>query len=328
MTWHDVLLALFLVSLYSSPAIGEGKQQEGEQLISQALQMSDIRAPGAQSFHLKVSFQNLGGGPLNTGTYTETWVSKEQWRREVEIGSFRRIEVGRQLTKWLLDSGEPVPPEALIIDGALNRRTLPGKIKVKQIESKDLNGKPARCVRLENEYQIEAYCVDEKNLLLSYEFLSRRMPKSHIAYVYGNYEKFGDRLYPRSVRYDREGDRSIQIRVLELEPETSVDSSMFAALRGGIELANCLTNEMKPPRADYTRDPEFPPGQRGNSALVVLSLIVGPDGLPSHIEVARSDGQAFDRAAVDAVRQWRFRPSTCHGTSVGAQINVEVSFRR
>src|SRR5579864_9520848 len=135
MTWRNASFAVFLLILYSPAAIAGGKQQEGEQLISQALQLSDIRAPGAPSFHLRVSFQNLGEGPLNTGTYAETWMSKEQWRREVEIGGFRRIEVGRQLTKWLLDSGDPVPAEALMLDGALDRRALPAKIKVKKIES-------------------------------------------------------------------------------------------------------------------------------------------------------------------------------------------------
>jgi TonB family protein len=328
MTTRNSLLAVFLLILCSSTAGAGAKQEEGEQLIARALELSDIRAPRAGAFHLRATFQKLADGS-EPGRYAETWISKEQWRRETELGNFRRIEVGGVQSKWLLDTGNSIPSGALLMYGALNRRIPPKGIKVKRIESKNVNGVPSRCVRVENENQIEVYCVEAKTeLLLFYEFVSRRILKSHAAYLFGDYEKFGEHLFPRSINYESEAEGRIEIRVAEIERADPVDLTIFAPPPGAIELANCLQEEMKPPHVDFSPDPNFPDGQRSSSSLVVLSLIVGVDGRPNHIQVARTGGAAFDAEALSTVEKWRFRPPTCHDKPVAAQINVEVTFRR
>ena len=59
----------------------------------------------------------------------------------------------------------------------------------------------------------------------------------------------------------------------------------------------------------------------------VLWLIVGPDGKPRDVKVARSLGMGLDQKAIDAVRQWKFEPAMKDGQPVAVQINVEVNFR-
>jgi periplasmic protein TonB len=56
-------------------------------------------------------------------------------------------------------------------------------------------------------------------------------------------------------------------------------------------------------------------------------VMLGQDGKPRDIKVARSIDKAFDGAAMDAVRRWKFEPATCDGAPVETQINVEVVFR-
>ena len=60
---------------------------------------------------------------------------------------------------------------------------------------------------------------------------------------------------------------------------------------------------------------------------MILWLVVGADGLPHHLRVARSLGMGLDEKALDAVRLWRFQPATLNGQPVAVEINVEVSFR-
>ena|SRR5271157_4609705 len=88
-------------------------------------------------------------------------------------------------------------------------------------------------------------------------------------------------------------------------------------------------DHVKPPRAIYDPDPDYPKEARkaGKEGVVVLWLIVGSDGLPRDIKIARSLSPALDAAAVNAVKKWRFAPATKDGKPVAVQINVEINFR-
>lgn len=83
------------------------------------------------------------------------------------------------------------------------------------------------------------------------------------------------------------------------------------------------------PRAVYFPDPEYSDEARRAryQGTCVLSLIVGPDGLPRDIKVTRSLGMGLDEKAIEAVKQWRFQPAMKDGGPVAVAINVEVMFR-
>jgi TonB family protein len=84
----------------------------------------------------------------------------------------------------------------------------------------------------------------------------------------------------------------------------------------------------KPPKLSYSRDPEYPKKARNSrkEGMVVLWLVVGSNGLPREVKVARSLSLDLDEAAIDAVKKWKFAPATKDGKPVASQINVEVSF--
>jgi TonB family protein len=58
-----------------------------------------------------------------------------------------------------------------------------------------------------------------------------------------------------------------------------------------------------------------------------LKLIVGADGHPREIAVARSLGLGLDEKAMEAVKNWKFEPAMKDGKPVSVAINVEVQFR-
>jgi protein TonB len=84
-----------------------------------------------------------------------------------------------------------------------------------------------------------------------------------------------------------------------------------------------------PPSPLYAPDPDYSDAARKAKyqGSVILWLVVGADGLPHHLRVARSLGMGLDEKALDAVRLWRFQPATLNGQPVAVEINVEVSFR-
>ena len=60
--------------------------------------------------------------------------------------------------------------------------------------------------------------------------------------------------------------------------------------------------------------------------IVLVSILVGTDGLPGAAQVTRPIGMGLDQKAIDAVKRYRFRPAMRDGAPVPAQITVEVNF--
>ncbi len=83
------------------------------------------------------------------------------------------------------------------------------------------------------------------------------------------------------------------------------------------------------PKTLYAPDPEYSEEARKAKyqGTCVLWLIVGPDGRPRDIRIARSLGLGLDEKAIEAVKQWKFEPAMKDGKPVAVQINVEVDFR-
>ncbi|MGH8086323.1 MAG: energy transducer TonB [Lysobacter sp.] len=83
------------------------------------------------------------------------------------------------------------------------------------------------------------------------------------------------------------------------------------------------------PVAGGTPAPRYPRRalRRGDSGTVLVRAQVGPDGVPTSVDVARGSGsRELDRAAVDAVERWRFHPATQGGRPTVGTVVVPISF--
>jgi protein TonB len=85
---------------------------------------------------------------------------------------------------------------------------------------------------------------------------------------------------------------------------------------------------VSPPVLIYSVDAEFSDEARRAKyqGVSVVSLIVDAHGLPQRIRVVRKLGMGLDEKAVEAVRQYKFRPSTYQGKPVPVEITIEVNF--
>jgi TonB family protein len=318
-------LAASIIVLCALCAFAETKQLEGERIVSDAVRLSDIRASHAPAFRIRATFNTLREAPQASGRYTETWLSREQWRREINIGKFQLVELARLERKWVLDSGEMAPDAAIAVINAIDLTTLPKPSKVKKIVDKNLDGAKARCVWSETEVQTDLYCVDVGNhTLLSYESLWHGSQKVHTVYRYKSYGSFGDHVFPRFVEVDREGAASVDVRS-EVLPDVSADESLFAPLVGGFEVTNCPASDITSPVREFAPEPHFPIGH-DEHPFVVLSLIVDDAGKPHLVRVTRSAGPDYDAEAVKTVERWKFKPAQCRGKNVGLAISLGVSF--
>ena len=85
------------------------------------------------------------------------------------------------------------------------------------------------------------------------------------------------------------------------------------------------------PELIYAPDPKYPK-EETKDGVVIVALIVDAKGLPQQVHVARSLAPDFDKNAVTAVEQYRFKPAMLKAKSapkpVAVKVNIEVNFRR
>lgn len=83
-----------------------------------------------------------------------------------------------------------------------------------------------------------------------------------------------------------------------------------------------------PPEPVERVDAVYPPEALSarQEATVVLLVSVAADGTVTEATVAESGGEAFDQAAVAAIRQWRFRPARRGNEAVASRIRVPFRF--
>ena len=74
--------------------------------------------------------------------------------------------------------------------------------------------------------------------------------------------------------------------------------------------------------------PAYPVGARtfGIQGTVLLRVVVNDQGVPEQIEIISPLGYGLDEAAVDAIRQWRYRPTTLNGKPAAMVTEITVDF--
>lgn len=84
------------------------------------------------------------------------------------------------------------------------------------------------------------------------------------------------------------------------------------------------------PLPGRTPPPDYPARalMRGEGGTSLVIAHIGPDGVPTAVEIAQSSGSRdLDRAAMQAVRRWRFEPAIADGVPTVGQVVVPIDFQ-
>ncbi len=63
------------------------------------------------------------------------------------------------------------------------------------------------------------------------------------------------------------------------------------------------------------------------TGIVLVNFVVDSKGLPQNVHVLKGVGHGLDAKAVEAVKQYKFRPAMESGQPVPVPLNVEVNFQ-
>ena len=322
------ILLWLLVPIVAGDTPKENAQKDAEALLERARELSDIRNEKASPFRLRANF-SLVGDNLDTfeGSYTEMWASDSQWRREIVIGDWKRIEVGTPNRLWKLDNAKGMPNEASRVPGAI--AILPARSAKFEFESIQRSDNATLCAVTKpvgERKAKHAFCFDQKDGVLV-ENIAPEFLRQHVADYscgYDDFRKFGNQFFPYNIDCRLDKHKKLEVHVVDLTREAFTGASLFAPPDGAIEIGRCAAFASSP-KPLYTPNPIFPAGERGQIGIVGIRFVIDNKGKTENIEISRSAGKAFDDNAASAVRNWRFKPATCNGEAMPTQMEIELN---
>ncbi len=116
---------------------------------------------------------------------------------------------------------------------------------------------------------------------------------------------------------------AVMVSVPRLSAQEQTDSDEICEVH---KLGDCGVTAPKPL---YHPDPEYNDRARRKkiSGMVILSIVVTPEGIVRDAKVTTSLDKDLDQQALKAVSTWKFQPATKDGKPVPVRIAVETDFR-
>src|SRR5579863_49295 len=195
---------LVCIALWPRPSVAQNVEARAQALLQHSRQLSDIRSAGAPAFRLKATFSFTGDDLEQThGTYTETWISSSQWRRETVIGELHYIDIASADKRWLVYPDRfptqtehlpglmtLTPPTSLELDFTDIRESTSGDLNVECAYSKPI---------LPNRQSV--FCFEKHSGLLLEKAFPEKRPRNVVMFScqYGTFRRFGEYGFLREV---------------------------------------------------------------------------------------------------------------------------------
>lgn len=321
-------IALILL-LFDSVRAGEKTKAQATQLLSEAIQLSDIRAPGSTPFQLNARLVGTEDKdhPIEA-TYSLEWQSPTSWRDELTATNYQEVRVAR--SDRLFISRKPSNPVAALfhlrrlIEFPI-RFDLNPIMRIEKLSEKRSDGNLQRIVEVSayDRFSIKVYLdeslptvsrIESKGVLYPtypfYDFDS--------SLEYQDYQEFHGRQFPHKLVQRNSARATGEVEIVEV-----------------IDAPPQTTSFDPPPDARWTRwcahptpahpvpnrnllplmpPPQFRPG--APPLHVQVYGIIGIDGLWHNLTVLKSEGEAVDSYFLKTIARTKYSPSTCDGTPV------------
>jgi TonB family protein len=148
------------------------------------------------------------------------------------------------------------------------------------------------------------------------------------------------------LRVEKPGFSSI-FREFNLKADSKIDRGLTMNL-GRVEEQLRIQAKGKPSQSQQTREarpvrvggqvsganlvfkkaPVYPESDKaaGVQGTVEIEAVISKDGVPQEIRVLSSPNDDFSQSALDAVRQWRYRPTLLNGNPVDIVTSITIGF--
>jgi len=313
--------------------------QTPEEFFARARQLSDLEASGIP-FHLKATYVASGDTEFTgNGTYEEWWQSKDLWRKEATLGDYKYVEIESGGKLSLYGSSDYVPLRLRQMLDAVVIRIAPdaGTSREWQLKHQMLKGVDLVVLSSEKTYEEPKFKVPyvTSDYLTSGGVLRIQMTDG-VEDLYNDFQPFQHLLTPRKIDVAGDGTAvlTISIPLLERLGPNEKMLARDAPLPAGVQpirppLRLKPGAGVRPPEPTLSPAPIFPASERTthpHSAVVIIAGQIDTKGILREPHVLASAGPAYDRAAMDAVRKYRFRPARENGEPRIVDTNIFIDF--
>jgi TonB family protein len=309
-----------------------------EEFFARARALSDLEASGIP-FHLKATYVASGDAEFTgNGTYEEWWQSKDLWRKEATLGDYRYVEIknGDAPTIYATTSQMPVRVRQMLDSVLMHVDPDVGSSQEWKQVRKELNGVNFVVLTSENNCgaagqnltcHVQGYFTDKGVLRIRVNEATEEL--------YNNIQPFKGLLIPLSVTLVSDGDTIVDILVTLLEPldpdATALSKNAPVPTIPPVPPAKKIrvSSGVAASRLIQQPPPLYPKQatEQKTQGTVLMAATIGTDGRVLSLDVMHSAGPAFDKAAIEAVRRWRYRPMILDGVPVQVEATIIVEFR-
>jgi TonB family protein len=309
--------------------------QTPAEFFARARQLSDLEAAGIP-FHLKATFVASGDAEFKgNGNYEEWWEDKDHWRQEATVGDFRLALINNQKSPVLYASSRDIPESVIHAMGAALTKVGPDlgtagdwRMKGKKIGGVRLTIVSEKPRRSPNGDMILPYLY-----YFTSDGILRIQGDSQATTVYNDVRPFQGLLIPRTIETKFGQQQLLKVSIETLEPlrtdkGTTVkladipnDLPLIGDYMVGVPRA-MAGNLVSQPQPIYPAEAKW----RRIQGRVLIGAVIDENGNMRDLHVIASPDKSLSKASLDAVHQWRYKPTIVDGKAVAVYTTVTVVF--
>lgn len=317
-----VLISLLLIICI--PSYG-GTDPALQELLVSSRQQANLFEDKIQPYQLEVDF-NVKQATSLQGHLTWRWKAKDHWWRKIVMGSFVQIDVRNGDKLYISRNADFTPIRIRELIDLLQFADDAGISTAKKRKERSEHGLKLICLQIERgepKWKHELYLDSSTHDILSDKWIEQ--VQEWRAEDFADYIDFAGRRYPQKLRLQVNGSDVVTASVQSLTV-SDFDESLLVAPKGAIERRQCAN--LKHAVLIDEPDPQYP-GSRSEESIPgesIVSITILTDGSVGEVHLTGSTTPAMDKATIEAVKKWKFRPAMCGAEPVVWDTQVEVRY--
>jgi TonB family protein len=306
-----------------------------EELIARARLEEQVWKKGTPPMLMRAEIQVFEGKRSTQGSYTLNWMSPSRWREEIKVDKYERLRVSDAKGYWQTRAGLSYQPEILFELERLLPLKDPLRIRsnltLGKIHDRDKDGTRQKCAEVKWATGItdRTMCFDEANgALVSIEYPRRenQNPPQISRIEYGAFNSEAGKLVPHEIRALKDRKVVASVKVVEIAKITDENPALFSAPANAEFWPEC--DDLQEAVLLTRIQPEYPHNARVNhvQGTVVFYAVLEVDGTLSHLTVIHGAAGELEAAAMEAVRQWRYKPAACGDIPIRMETSIMIDF--
>jgi TonB family protein len=304
-----------------------------KELMMLAAKTNGLTGDDVKPWHLRATWKMFDekGSVTDQGTYEEFWVSWDKNKRTFTGAAFTETDYGTE--KGVLRTGTENEPPHLVRE---IRRQFVGPMQDAQaierenfdLQQRELGAGKFSCLSMKDAMGYAfgpTWCLSADKPILRIAALSKgtRIGFNRIL-------SFQGRFVAGDLQFAQQSNLVMTVHLDSLESIATIDDALFVPPPDAVppmrKIVQISADVMRGAIISKTV-PEYPPIAKAAhvSGTVVLEAVIGKDGKIENLH-AISGPAMLHQAALDAVRQWVYRPYLLNDEPVEVKTTVNVTF--